>query len=246
MKNLVHTEYESWWEVFSKRFNDKNTWSRANGIQFDTAEGFLKWMGGLDAPDRKLTTKLFNEDSKTFLDVGCGVAHEYFALKHYKCDYHYTGVDITPEFVRLAQEEGIPVYLSSAEDIIFYDSTFDIVHMRHVVEHMNNFERPISEMIRVGKEQVIISFFIKPTSKPTWINCEQSQYMTTINKDMVIYNNRYNKESIERLLSTNKKVHSWEWHDLNPDMKGDRDVNDNNNDIQQHDSSILDITLVKD
>ena len=37
MKNLVHTEYESWWEVFSKRFDDDETWSRANGIQFDTA-----------------------------------------------------------------------------------------------------------------------------------------------------------------------------------------------------------------
>ena len=168
-------------------------------------EGFLTWMGEPHAVDRNKVRTLIGDDAKTFLDVGCGAAPEFFGLKEVRPDIEYTGVDITPRLVDHCQKGGINALLGSANDIPFGDATFDVVHSRHVVEHMTGFEKPLSEFIRVAKQMVLVVFFIEPTELP---NSEMSD------TSEVVYYNRYSRKVIEDFLSESAKCGKHEWEQL--------------------------------
>jgi len=86
------------------------------------------------------------------LDVGCDTA----ILKRFikDKDIEYTGVDITGE-------PDIRLDLEKIEQLPFDESYFDCVICTDVLEHIENFHLIFSELIRVSKRYVVIS----------WPNC---------------------------------------------------------------------------
>ena len=101
---------------------------------------------------------------KSVLDVGCEtcVIYPYFEDTEIK----YAGIDITEKFVEQAKfiHPGIDVKCATALDIPYVDCSFDTVFAKAVIDHIKPGDHltAISEMLRVAKNQVIISWFQRP------------------------------------------------------------------------------------
>ena len=139
------------------------------------------------------------------LDVGVS---EFYGIEKYK-NLEYTGMDITPEIVEFNENKGINCVVGSANNIPFADSTFDIVHSRHVIEHMENFKKPLEEMIRVAKYVVLIPFFIKPLESGKSIISLDNE-----GTEYEIYHNQYSKSEISEALNSNRKVKNYKYSNL--------------------------------
>jgi ubiquinone/menaquinone biosynthesis C-methylase UbiE len=164
-------------------------------------------MGSIYEKDRKKVRKNF-KNYKSLLDVGCGGSPEFYGIQNYK-NLKYTGLDITPEMVEYNLKKGINCVVGSANDIPFDDSSFDVVHSRHVIEHMEDFKKPLEEMIRVAKYLVLIPFFIEPLESG-----ESIKHLTDEETEFEIYHNQYSKTDISKVLNLNKKVKSFKFSKL--------------------------------
>ena len=129
-------------------------------------------------------------------------------MKESRPDLKYTGLDITPRLVSYCQSEGINAVLGTANNMLFDDSSFDIVHTRHSLEHMKDFRDALSEFIRVARQNVFVSFFIKPL--------EGSKKITDVrpDQDLEFYNNQYDKLEIEDFLNPMTKARAYQWIDI--------------------------------
>jgi len=197
--------YELWWT--KNLGNNKYTHC---GVLIDapTVESFKTWMGDSFSADRVEVRKLFG-NFNTFLDAGCGACPEYDGLKSMYSNFNYTGLDITPKLVEFNKSQNINCFQGSLNSIPFPDSFFDVVHTRHVVEHMNNIEKPLSELIRVSSSRVFVVFFIRPSDS-------DNHHIQLDNKgtDGEVYHCVYSKKLIEEQLRKNNKVKNFSWFEL--------------------------------
>ena len=195
-------KYEMWWE--NNIGNDKYYHNGTN-IKAPSLTNFDSWMGDSESKDRISVRKLFLYFNN-ILDVGCGGCPEYYGLKNMYGNIDYTGMDITPKIVDFNNKRNIKCVQGSLNNIPFKDNEFDIVHTRHVVEHMSNIEKPLDEMIRVSSKKVFISFFISP-------NNESEHKINLDNKGTIgeVYHNSYSKKIIEKILSESTKVNKYYW-----------------------------------
>lgn len=206
---MKYETYELWWE---NNLGKSYTHEGAQHAAPDE-DGFLTWMGDPFAVDRHQVRSLLDRKVKTFLDVGCGAAPEYIGLQHARPDIEYMGVDITPRLVSYCTKKGIDVVLGSARALPFEDSTVDVVHTRHVLEHMAYFKEPMDEFIRVARHHVYVSFFLAPVAR------DESIITNISDMDIPCYNNVYSLREIEGFLNAQKKVDSHRWYSLSGHSK---------------------------
>ena len=84
-----------------------------------------------------------NATGKRILDFGCGSGHS--SIESAKFAKHVTGIDISPEAVRLAQEHAeaagvadkTTFVVMDAEALTFEPGSFDVVSVRGVLHHMD-------------------------------------------------------------------------------------------------------------
>ena len=186
----------------------------------DSEEKFGLWMGGPFSKNREEVRELFSEKAKTILDVACGAGPEYFGMQKSRPDLKYTGLDITPRLVSYCQSKGINAVLGTANDMVFGDSSFDIVHSRHSLEHMKDFRDALSEFVRVARKNIFVSFFIKPL--------EGSKKISDVrpDQDLEFYNNQYDKLEIEDFLKSMTKVITYQWIDIHEGLLLKIEVNE--------------------
>ena len=196
--------YEKWW---TNNLGNKTYIHNKHVIKAPSCSTFESWMGDSFSADRIFVRKQFGK-FKTILDAGCGACPEYNGIIDMYPNIKYTGVDITSKLVEYNMSRNINCVQGSLNNIPFEDSSFDIVHSRHVIEHMSNIENPLNEMIRVASQKVFNVFFIKPNNK-------LQHKITLDNKGTVgeVYHNSYSKNLIEKLLRDNKKVKKFKWID---------------------------------
>lgn len=98
---------------------------------------------------------------KSVLDVGAGTGALYDYLKMYNAPLteNYQATEITEKFVKHLEEKGIPAVQCPAQKMPFKDKQFDHTLCIDVINHQTSFENFISELIRVTKFEVIITFF---------------------------------------------------------------------------------------
>lgn len=207
--------YEKWWS--NNLFGEDEHYLH-NGKKYKTPtidEFSQEWMGTIDDPDRKFVREHILKFN-TVLDVGCGGAPEYYGLKKINENIEYTGLDITPELVALNKKKNINCFVGSANSIPFNDSSFDVVHSRHVIEHMKDFKQPMLEFLRVARKCVLISFFLGPDLrlKTDWIPKKSKISCDNKGTKGEIYHNRYSRYEIKKLLKRNKKVQSFKYIEL--------------------------------
>jgi len=119
------------------------------------------------------------------LDAACGAGADYEYLKD---QTDYTGMDFTPKMLELCHEhfpEGKFVE-GNIEKIPFKDKEFDVVLARHILEHLDGYEKAIDEVKRVGKKFVIVLFLpLEDTEKLVFH--QDGYHNNTYSKKMLDY-----------------------------------------------------------
>lgn len=80
------------------------------------------------------------------LDLGCGIGE---VTNHVEDQNKYFGVDINPLCVNLMREKGFRAEIGSAYEIPAFAASADVVLMSHVLEHLDDPTRALSEVSRV-------------------------------------------------------------------------------------------------
>ena len=94
-------------------------------------------------------------EQRTFhdlLDVGCGTAPMIERLVEAYPDRHYTGIDLTPRMIAIAQEKALPntqFVVGDSEDLPFETASFDAVICANSFYHYPNPQRFFDGVYRV-------------------------------------------------------------------------------------------------
>ncbi|PIU13370.1 MAG: hypothetical protein COT21_02135 [Hadesarchaea archaeon CG08_land_8_20_14_0_20_51_8] len=102
--------------------------------------------------------KLGVREGKT-LDIACGPGHLLISLSKFAPKLELHGLDISPNMLKIAEEnlerkelgKKIKLYLGSAYDMPFEDSTFDLVVNTNTLHCLENPKKFFDEFIRVMK-----------------------------------------------------------------------------------------------
>jgi 2-polyprenyl-3-methyl-5-hydroxy-6-metoxy-1,4-benzoquinol methylase len=83
-----------------------------------------------------------------FLDVGCGRGEVVWAAR--ECGWDTEGCDLSENFVRYAREvNGVNAHAATLEQMNYADSSFDVVTMVEVIEHLYDPAETVRELRRV-------------------------------------------------------------------------------------------------
>ncbi len=96
------------------------------------------------------TSSLIQKYAKTgdrILDVGVGLGRLLSPFKNLE----RFGVDISLEYLKIAKTKNITCSLSKVEELPYKDKLFDIIVCTDVLEHVLDFNKSISEILRVLK-----------------------------------------------------------------------------------------------
>jgi ubiquinone/menaquinone biosynthesis C-methylase UbiE len=120
-------------------------------------------------------------DSK-FLDVGCGAGYSLMrASQDLNCEVE--GIDADPgshgvgRFIK-DMVNTVPIKQGFAENLPYENETFDVVYSSHVLEHVNDEAKSLSEMKRVLKKDGVLIIGM-PTSNMAILNCISQLIFTT-------------------------------------------------------------------
>lgn len=115
--------------------------------------GFLLFQGFITHFHTKGRWGLIGEKGK-LLDVGCGNGAYLYALKNdwlIADKIECFGIDIDSKAIENTKKMGIDAKVADSENIPFNESFFDIVAMKHSLEHMPNPAKTFREILRVIK-----------------------------------------------------------------------------------------------
>jgi len=102
---------------------------------------------------------------KHVLDIGCGEG-EFLSLGK----NHIVGIDTNARAIQRLGEEGFSVQLGSANNLPFPDGSFEAIHCRNVIEHLD-IERAyklLSEASRVLKKGGVFVLASETVTKKFW------------------------------------------------------------------------------
>jgi len=108
----------------------------------------LEWTKGLQRR-MDFIKKYVDFKNKKILDVGCGIGMFLKQFKNLGADVF--GVDLDKEKVEIAKKKFPNVFHSKAEKMPFRKSTFDIICLHEVIEHVEDDQQVIKECFRVLK-----------------------------------------------------------------------------------------------
>lgn len=142
---------------------------------------FRSWLTNEGSFSRSILTDLVR-GYDSVLDCACGTCLDYFEYKKKLIPVKYKGVDSCQGLVDEAKTFGIDCDLGSIEDLPYKDKSFDIVTARHILEHLDYYEKAISEMCRVAKYEVAIIFFLPPQEIEVLEKDANLNYEVNVNK----------------------------------------------------------------
>jgi glycosyltransferase involved in cell wall biosynthesis len=117
---------------------------------------------------RRLLAELLRSLGNSLLDVGCGPGMLWPYLERYRPGFAWTGLDATERMLAVARQlfPHVPVHHGDAGDLPFGDGSFDVVLLRHVLEHLPEWLllRALREATRVAGNAVCLDFYVAPTA----------------------------------------------------------------------------------
>jgi|TARA_Y100000310_G_scaffold307060_1_gene348845 ubiquinone/menaquinone biosynthesis C-methylase UbiE len=133
------------------------------------------------------------------LEIGCGCGEILNYIKS-EISMKYIGVDINEKIIKEAKSNysGIDFYVADGSDLPFEDSSFDIVLLLEVLEHIPNVEDMINEVKRVSKHYSIFSV----PREPLWrfLNVMRFSHLKNFGNTPG-HINHWNSRNFKRLLS---------------------------------------------
>lgn len=164
----------------------KNSWWDRNLFDPKKEKDFKGWVGDHTATTKVITARYIKAKRyMSVLDIGCANMTFKQALEVEGYLGKYTGADSSTFW--LGQEDFVQ---ADIEELQFKDNEFDVSYVRHVLEHLYDFRKGLSEAIRVCSKECIVVFFNKP------LNERKNRYI--IEQDL--YDNTYPKLELENFL----------------------------------------------
>jgi SAM-dependent methyltransferase len=161
---------------------------------------------GTDHPSRIFAVQLVRA-RETILDIGCGAGVNYEVLAAAGLAAGYVGVDSSEPSVDIARElypQG-DFRVGNAHELVrqFGARSFDVVHMRHVLEHLPDFEEAMTQALAVARRLAIFIFFLTPRHLPFGVR------KINLGLNPTIYTYVYSQEAIEAFLA--HQGLEWRW-----------------------------------
>lgn len=118
---------------------------------------------GENHPSQLYAIKKYVKDGMSFLDYGAGSGTTYEALQKAGIKLEYMGLDVIPKNAEWCNEHfktDVFKFNPTLHKIDAEDKSFDVVYSRHVVDHMESFEKAMDEHCRVSKDLVIVVLWV--------------------------------------------------------------------------------------
>jgi SAM-dependent methyltransferase len=104
---------------------------------------------------------------ETLLDVGCGPGAMWTHFEPHRGRFSWTGLDTTQQMLDVAHQQfpDVPVFCGDSGSLPFENDQFDVVLLRHVLEHQPPWlmERSLAQALRVAKRAVVVDFYVPPS-----------------------------------------------------------------------------------
>ncbi|MDH5524793.1 MAG: class I SAM-dependent methyltransferase [Desulfobulbaceae bacterium] len=165
-----------------------------------------------------LVLKKYFEVNNHILDVGCGAGHYLKSLrKEFGANFSYLGVDATQNYIDLAkkafQDDDLCDFkVSDIFNLELQDSSYDLVMCNNVFLHLPSIKKPLTELVRVARGQVVVRLLAGSRSFQIKDVAPQENGLDFTDKGDPVswhYYNIYSKNYINALLLSNKKVKKW-------------------------------------
>jgi ubiquinone/menaquinone biosynthesis C-methylase UbiE len=119
---------------------------------------------------------LLPPDAK-LLEAGCGLGISSLRIHSMLPDYEMEVSDFDEIFIREMRANKFPLKVTheSVLDLQRTDASFDCVFLLEVLEHIDDYEKALSELFRVSKKYVVISV----PNEPLWriLNMARGKYL---------------------------------------------------------------------
>ena len=119
-------------------------------------------LGAWDSAPRRAIRAEIGRVGGTVLEVAVGPGIEYYGMQQAGLKVDYTGVDVTPAMVELCKQRFPQATFLQADvkHLPFKDNQFDLVMAKDLLEHLDGYQAPLSEMYRVARREVLVYFFL--------------------------------------------------------------------------------------
>lgn len=173
-------------------------------------------------PTQLYAIKKYVDPSWIILDYGCGSATTWEALKTEMNwpSNQYLGLDIIPKNIEWCKENFPETNFKlnpSIHKINQADRSFDVVYSRHVVDHMNSFEKAMDEHKRVANKMVIVVLWTGLLDKDEHEikNIVDQRGLPTEKTYEEEYTNNYSRKLVREYLTNDPE---WELVELTEDV----------------------------
>lgn len=136
---------------------EQQVWGRRDSIEFYTTHRCRP--EDLYPSEQKYLPGLLPRVQRC-LDFGCAAGGFSSIMHHFNHTLQYTGVDVVPEFIRIARVHypESRFFLIDGVELPFQDNAFDLVHSSGVL-HLNSAHREIvCELYRVCRRYLLVDF----------------------------------------------------------------------------------------
>jgi len=153
---------------------------------------FRSWLTDQGSYSRSVVTGIAKR-YRSVLDCASGTCLDYFRYQKDGVKIKYKGIDSCKGLVEEAKSFGIDCDLGDIEALPYEDGEYEVVTARHILEHLDYYEKAVSEMCRVAKYEVVVVFFLPPQNEEILEKDKALNYEVNINK--------YGKSKLEKYCS---------------------------------------------
>jgi SAM-dependent methyltransferase len=166
-------------------------------------------VAGSEHPSRRFVASLIHK-GESVLDVGCGAGVGYEALAAAGLASRYVGVDSSEPSIEIAREfyPAGDFRVGNATSLVaeLGSRSVDVVIVRHVLEHLPDFEAAMNEAICVSRRLAAFVFFLTPRALPFGVRKIDLRFNWPF-----FYTYAYSRRAINLFLSRSG-LH-WRWVD---------------------------------
>jgi ubiquinone/menaquinone biosynthesis C-methylase UbiE len=178
------------WDYCLKEYNNRNLISRK---LFDN---FFEKIS--------LIVKEFEYGTRV-LEVGCGAGESSSRIVKMLDGRYFEASDVDTRYIEKINTMGLQykVSVESVFNLKRKDKEFDYVILLEVLEHLDNYEDAMKELVRVAKRGVVISV----PNEPLWsiLNCMRFRYLKDFGNTPG-HINKFSKKSLTHLLEKYGKI----------------------------------------